>query len=201
MLVPLSSLLQLTLSLRMLQYVSLYRPLGPLLVTIGGMIRNIVQFFGVYAFVLLGFADAVYVLFNNSPSVIDGSVTPVSYLEILENMVLWVLGEIDFTILDQLEGIPRTLGFGLFWSNTLITVFVFLNLLIAVLNTTYEQVTERAFNEWLFLRLNTMLEFEASMGSSLKAASGLDEYYIEVEGLNNRRTVELSIARDENGLG
>ncbi|KAJ1615585.1 hypothetical protein T492DRAFT_897446 [Pavlovales sp. CCMP2436] len=62
MLVPLSSLLQLTLSL------------------------------GVYAFVLLGFADAVYVLFNNSPSVIDGSVTPVSYLEILENMVLWVLG-------------------------------------------------------------------------------------------------------------
>lgn len=43
--VPLSSLLQLTLALRMLQYVSLYRPLGPLLVTVGGMIRNIVQFF------------------------------------------------------------------------------------------------------------------------------------------------------------
>jgi hypothetical protein len=58
-------------------------------------------------------------------------------------------------------------------------------------------VTERAFNEWLFLRLNTMLEFEASMGSSLKAASGLDEYYIEVEALNNRRTVELAVAKDD----
>lgn len=189
-LVPLSSLLQLTLALRMLQYVSLYRPLGPLLVTVGGMIRNIVQFFGVYAFVLFGFADAIFVLFNASPEVIDGSVRPVSYQAIITQMVLWVLGEIDFALLEQLHGVQRVLGFGLFWANTMLTVFVLLNLLIAVLNTTYEQVTERAFNEWLFLRLNTMLEFESS---SMTTSSGLDEYFIEVEELNNRRTVELSI--------
>lgn len=193
MLVPLSSLLQLTLALRMLQYVSLYRPLGPLLVTVGGMIRNIVQFFGVYAFVLLGFSDAIFVLFNASPEVIDGSVQPVSYQEVVTNMVLWVLGEIDFAMLEQLHGVQRVLGFGLFWANTMLTVFVLLNLLIAVLNTTYEQVTERAFNEWLFLRLNTMLEFESSSSSSTTSSSGLDEYFIEVEGLNNRRTVEISI--------
>jgi hypothetical protein len=94
------------------------------------------------------------------------------------------------------------LAFGLFWFNTFLTVFVLLNLLIAVLNTTYEQVTERAFNEWLFLRLNTMLEFESSTAES-PSSSGLDEYFIEVEGLNNRRTVELSLERldIESGAG
>jgi hypothetical protein len=86
-LVPLAAVLQLTLALRMLQYVSLYRPLGPLLVTVGGMLKNIVQFFGVYAFVLLGFADAIYVLFNASPGVLDRSIPPVSYQAILTQMV------------------------------------------------------------------------------------------------------------------
>jgi hypothetical protein len=128
----------------------------------------------VYAFVLLGFCNAIFVLFNASPAVLDGQVQPVSYQAILTQMVLWVLGEIDFELLEPLQGVNRVLGFGLFWANTMLTVFVLLNLLIAVLNTTYEQVTERAFNEWLFLRLNTMLEFE----SSLSGAGGLDEYFI-----------------------
>lgn len=43
----------------------------------------------------------------------------------------------------------------------------------------------QAVDEWLFLRLQTMLDFESN-----ENVQGLDEYFIELERLNNKRTVD-----------
>ena len=50
-------LLQVTLALRLLTYVSLFRVLGPLLVTVVSMFSDTISFVGVYAVVLLAFAN------------------------------------------------------------------------------------------------------------------------------------------------
>ena len=46
-----------------LQYVSLLRTVGPLLVTVSGMLSDVSRFAAVYTFVFVGFANAFFVLF------------------------------------------------------------------------------------------------------------------------------------------
>jgi len=175
-LAPLASALQITLALRGLQYISLYRSLGPLLVTVVSMLSDILSFVGVYVFVLLGFANAFLLL----------SAGDMSYADIIETQLLWLLGSIDFQFFDQFSttSLLRSVALTLFWTYTSLSVFIMLNLLIAIFNSTYERVDVDREAEWLWLRLEAMLDFEADT-----TVPGLDEYYTQLVELNNKRSV------------
>ena len=81
-------------------------------------------------------------------------------------------------------------AFGLFWTYAVLSIFVFLNLLIAIFNSTFERVDVDRESEWLWLRLEAMLDFETSPDTV-----GLDEYYTQLESLNNQRGV-ISTGKD-----
>merc|ERR1712087_967057 len=153
---PLGGLLQISMALRGLQYASLFRALGPLLVTVGGMVSDVAEFFSVYAFVLFGFANAFFVLFALSGQQVD-------YPRIVAEQTLWLLNEVDRSLFDDLQGALHFAADLLFWVYIPLSYFVLLNLLIAVFNSTFEKVEKNAFNEWLFLRMQTMLDFEAQV--------------------------------------
>jgi len=84
----LSVVLQITLALRALQYVALYRSLGPLLVTIVEMFADILSFVGFYVFILLGFANGFFVIFSaaNANAAAAGGIAAasLSYASIVE---------------------------------------------------------------------------------------------------------------------
>jgi len=166
-------------ALRALQYTALFRVVGPLLVTVGGMVTDVSQFFLVYAFVLIGFANAFFVLFALSDE-------PVSYTRILSEQTFWLLNAVDRTLFDDLVGPLYAVADLLFWGYILLSYFVLLNLLIAVFNSTYEKVQKNAFNEWLFLRMEKMLDFEAQAENT----PGLAAFYEELSAMSNSRTLE-----------
>ena len=182
-LAPVASVLQITLSLRALQYISLFRSLGPLLVTVVSMFSDTASFAGIYAFVLFAFSNALFVVLSASPGVAEG----LDYRNILEQQLLWLLGSIDLGYFDLLDPTPalKTPALALFWTYTLLSSFILLNLLIAIFNSTYERVSGDRDAEWLWLRLEAMLSFESDL-----SVAGLDEYYTELQELNNQRTVD-----------
>jgi len=134
------------------------------------------SFVGVYVFVLLGFANAFLLL----------SAGDMSYADIIETQLLWLLGSIDFQFFDQFSttSLLRSVALTLFWTYTSLSVFIMLNLLIAIFNSTYERVDVDREAEWLWLRLEAMLDFEADT-----TVPGLDEYYTQLVELNNKRSV------------
>jgi len=118
-----------------------------------------------------------------SPGVAEG----LDYRNILEQQLLWLLGSIDLGYFDLLDPTPalKTPALALFWTYTLLSSFILLNLLIAIFNSTYERVSGDRDAEWLWLRLEAMLSFESDL-----SVAGLDEYYTELQELNNQRTVD-----------
>ena len=186
---PLCGLSQISLALRALQYASLYRAVGPLIVTVFGMVSDVTRFLAVYAFVLFGFANSFYVLFafSSLAGVVSGDGATPAYGAILSNQMLWLLNAVDLDIFDGLRGtLAGSTAEALFWSYILLSYFVLLNLLIAIFNSTYEKVNRNALNEWLYLRQDTMLEWEAQASDG---DPGLRRFYAEIERINNGRTV------------
>lgn len=116
------------------------------------MLVDITRFGGLYAFVLIGFANAFFVLFALSGESLDYG----GYPRILQEQLLWLLSSVDRSLLDGLTGQLHATGDVLFWGYIVLSYFVLLNLLIAVFNSTFEKVQRQAFNEWLFLRMATM---------------------------------------------
>ena len=72
----------------------------------------------------------------------------------------------------------------LFWTFLATAYFVLLNLLIAIFNSTYERIISNSIAEWLYLKLNTMLEFESDF-----RREGVQKYYNELAGRNAQRNV------------
>ena len=62
--VPIAAALQISLSIRLLQYISLFKSLGPLLVTVVTMFQDIFGFLGLFSFILFGFTNGFYVTFE-----------------------------------------------------------------------------------------------------------------------------------------
>lgn len=201
-LAPVASLLQITLALRALQYVALYRSIGPLLVTIVEMFSDVLSWVGFYIFILFGFANGFFVLFSTASAAASagaitegaittlngapGDVSHLSYATIVEEELLWLLGNIDFDFFESLAAVPAlyTSALAFFWAYTSLSVFVMLNLLIAIFNSTYERVEVESEAEWLWLRLEAMLDFEAAAGTDV-----IEEYYDELRMRNQQRAI------------
>merc|ERR1711967_30051 len=97
--VPIAAALQISLSIRLLQYISLFKALGPLLVTVVTMFQDIFGFFGLFSFVLFGFTNGFYVTFAMGGAEVE-------YPKLVETQLLWLLGSIDIDFFDVLSSTP-----------------------------------------------------------------------------------------------
>ena len=185
LLATLSGVLQVTLALSALQLVSLFRVLGPLLITTVQMVADVGRFGSVLAIVVFGFANGFYSLIHFG--VDEASLAQLgdySYATILTSMCIWLTGQAS---LDMFAPLPPTVQLGalcLFWAFIVTAYFILLNLLIAIFNTTYERINTNAFAEFLFIRLRTTLEFEANLDME-----GVRAYYDQLLARDNQRAV------------
>ena len=72
----------------------------------------------------------------------------------------------------------------LFWSFLATAYFVLLNLLIAIFNSAYDRIISNSIPEWLFIRLNTLLEFESDI-----AQPGVRAYYKQLQARDGQRAM------------
>jgi len=180
--------LQVTLSLRLLSYISISRALGPLLVTVLSMLYDVVKFSGLLVIVFLGYANGLYALIHegNSEEALAALKFDYSYSGIVTEMGLWLAGNAG---LDIVEGLSEQSQVGvqlLFWTFIAAAYFVLLNLLIAIFNSTYERILSNSISEWLFIKLAQMLEFESDY-----TQPSVQTYYEGLRSQNAQRNVLL----------
>ena len=225
---------QVTLALRLLTYVSLFKVLGPLLVTVLSMVSDAARFSGVLIIVIFGWANGAYaptphlhhmhpshparapractprgvtphahhhmraalagfysLIHSNTPSAeLAAMPFDYSYFNILSEMLIWLTGQATVELMAPLS---PNIQFGaniLFWTFLATAYFVLLNLLIAIFNSAYERVISNSIPEWLFIRLNTLLEFESDI-----AQPGVRAYYKQLQTRDGQRA--MAYKRDD----
>ena len=99
-------------------------------------------------------------------------------------MLLWLTGQ---ATVDLMTPLSPNIQFGaniLFWTFLATAYFVLLNLLIAIFNSTYERIISNSVSEWLYVRLNTLLEFENDYENP-----SVQGYYEQLEARDGQRAV------------
>lgn len=186
-----ASLLQVTLALRVLQYASMYKEFGPLLVTLLAMLADFARFSLIFAVTIGGFCNAFYALFHFAPN--DALTTSdFSYGAILQEMIIWLCGQVSFDMFKDLPSGPTLLGAQLiFWTYVITCYFILLNLLIALFNSSYEAVIENSTTEWLLVRLQAMLDFESP------SQPGVETYFDQLQDRSESRSIGRGLSKGE----
>ena len=178
---PLVGLLNLSLAFRILQYASMYRSIGPLLVTLLGMLGDFVRFSTLLAVIIVGFANAFYTLLHYSGCVENAP----AYADIVRNMLLWLCGQVSYDLFEDLPEGALSVGARTLFSTYLVTCyFIGLNLLVAIFNSTYSRVIQRSTSEWLMVRLQALREFEGAPD-----LDGVETYFKQLETITEQRTI------------
>ena len=190
-LASIDGVLQVSLALSMLNLVSLFRVLGPLLITVVQMLSDSVRFAIVIGIVIIGYANGFYSLihFGVTSAYLESLNFDYSYGSIVSEMCLWLTGQPNLDLISPLSSSVQLGADLLFWSFIVTSYFVLLNLLIAIFNTTYERILSNSVAEWLFIRLKTTVEFENDNAS----VDGVISYYEQLQERDNQRPcAELS---------
>ncbi|XP_075738423.1 transient-receptor-potential-like protein [Rhipicephalus microplus] len=162
-------------ALRLVHLFSMNPHLGPLQISLGRMVIDIVKFFFVYTLVLFSFACGLNQLLwyyadleqtNCDPNNIRDSscLTWRRFSNLFESSqsLFWAsFGLVDLSNfeLTGIKSYTRFWGLLMFGSYSVINVVVLLNLLIAMMSNSYQRISERADTEWKFGRAKLILKY------------------------------------------
>jgi hypothetical protein len=135
------------LCLGLLQYLSVNKDLGQLVIMIIAMTSDLISFMLVYMISIFGFGIAFYAIFHD--------VTEYSSVgESLQTLFSSTLGNFDFTIF---HGQPLYYDVGVIVLLLYVTMtgIVLINLLIARMSSTYAKIEEKTLQEWSFVKVTT----------------------------------------------
>jgi len=141
--------------IRVLQVLQLSETLGTLLITIGGMCKDALQFLVLVSIFCLGFSCALTpILFQGEGRHKQGII-----------WAFWtIVGNVDEEALKKVSDHEGTLmghlSHLLLYTLVLVSNVLLVNLLIAVMNSTYERNVAASQTEWAFYRVNAVLEFD-----------------------------------------
>jgi hypothetical protein len=147
----------LCMAIRFLNAFRFNQSVGPMLRIIMGMFTDIAVFFSLVFVLLIGYSFAFYFLLRTTPD------TPYNSIDSsLATLYFAILGGFDVTVFQSVTGLRYYASFGLFALYMLNMFIVFLNLLIAMMSTTYSRVQESSTQEFLFLRCQLIHEMHSN---------------------------------------
>lgn len=141
-------------ALSLLQYLSISKSLGKLIIMIRTMIANDVKdFLVVYMVCTVGFVIAFHSLYSGSNLGFD------TYSESILNTISVSLGNFDLTM--NAEGGPlyNTIAKLVLLLYLIFTAVILLNLLIARMSGTHDKVDEKARQEWVYNHASNVKQF------------------------------------------
>lgn len=143
----LSTTTVLLLGIRILGRFHFHPRLNVLSQTIGGSLSRFSSFFIVCAIVIVTFAMAGHIIFG------DHTKEFASIAGALKSCVNILFGNFDYSIIDGLHG-PVSIIF--YWLYTVVATLVLLNMTLAIVLATYEDVSEKAFRDTAVTSLRRM---------------------------------------------
>lgn len=136
--------------MRLLLYLDGYRFFGAMLVVLKVMMKESLIFFALLLIVLVGFLQA----FIGMDQADDNQIGAVGF--IVKQMLNAIMGSPEF---DGWERFAPPFGLILYYIYNFIIVVILLNVLIALYNSAYEEVTDNAIDEYLALFSAKTMQF------------------------------------------
>nr|POE94569.1 calcium channel yvc1 [Quercus suber] len=136
--------------MRLLLYLDGYRFFGAMLVVLKVMMKESLIFFALLLIVLVGFLQA----FIGMDQADDNQIGAVGF--IVKEMLNAIMGSPEF---DGWERFAPPFGLILYYIYNFIIVVILLNVLIALYNSAYEDITDNAIDEYLALFSSKTMQF------------------------------------------
>ncbi|XP_036364088.1 transient receptor potential-gamma protein-like isoform X1 [Octopus sinensis] len=163
-------------SLKLIYIFTINPHLGPLQISLGRMVADIVKFISVYFLVLFSFACGLNHLYWYYAALraeeCEAGVThscDIKYrsfanlFEILQSLYWAVYGLVDLehAHLDEPHKLTELIGKLMFGSYSMIAIIILLNLLIAMMSNSYQLIYSQADEEWKFARSRLWISYFA----------------------------------------
>ncbi|KAK5175492.1 Calcium channel yvc1 [Saxophila tyrrhenica] len=135
--------------MRMLLYLDTFRFFGAMLVVLKVMMKESLIFFALLIVVLIGFLQGFIGMDQT-----DQQLTAVNW--IIQQMLNAIMGDPSFDVWDTFE---PPFGLILYYIYNFIIIVILLNVLIALYNSAYEDITSNAIDEYLALFSQKTIQF------------------------------------------
>ncbi|KAM9319858.1 short transient receptor potential channel 4 [Gastrophryne carolinensis] len=162
-------------SLRLISLFTANSHLGPLQISLGRMLLDILKFLFIYCLVLLAFANGLNQLyFNYETNVIDNKTLTCSGIrcekqnnafstlfETIQSLFWSIFGLINLyvTKVQPDHKFTEFVGATMFGTYNVISLVVLLNMLIAMMNNSYQLIADHADIEWKFARTKLWMSY------------------------------------------
>ncbi|XP_047449245.1 short transient receptor potential channel 4b [Mugil cephalus] len=159
-------------SLRLICLFTANSHLGPLQISLGRMLLDILKFLFIYCLVLLAFANGLNQLYfyyeterNNDTCwgirCKDQNNAFSTLFETLQSLFWSIFGLISLyvTNVDQKHEFTEFVGTTMFGTYNVISLVVLLNMLIAMMNNSYQHIADHADIEWKFARTKLWMSY------------------------------------------
>ena len=164
---PALAVAQLLLWAKVLYFMRAFEGTGVYILTIVHILRDIKSFLLIVSIIIIGFSFAFYVLFQMSDTFINDTHV-MAYSNIAWSLVstfnMGVMGDFDTEMFHLQEN--ETILLVLFLTLVSMVTIVLLNLLIALMGSTYERATQQSSAASRYERACILLELEATMYES-----------------------------------
>ena len=132
-----------------LEYLSVVRSLGQLVIIVVAMMFDLANFLVIYIVFIVAFGITFHSLFVGTDVYHEDSVTFLTlYSASLNNF--------DFTVFDEYDSSYVIVGRLALLVFVTLTSIVLINLLIARMSSTHTKITEKATQEWSFIRVSAI---------------------------------------------
>ena len=135
--------------MRLLLYLDTYRFFGAMLVVLKVMMKESAIFFALLIIVLVGFLQG-FIGFDQT----DQAITQVGF--VVQQMLNTIMGDPAF---DVWSNFAPPFGLILYYIYNFVIIVILLNVLIALYNSAYEDITENAIDEFLALFSQKTMQF------------------------------------------
>ncbi|GLE06885.1 hypothetical protein PINS_up016554 [Pythium insidiosum] len=151
----------LSLWVSLLPFLQLNETCGLLIVMMTKMVKDVRRFLVLYAVFIVGYSGAFYEL-------LQGQSGYESFVNAFISTFLMMFASFDYSLFKSLWGLQWLVGNLLFVSHLIIAVVVLLNILIAMISTTYADIWVAAEAEKLFTQASTIVQIEMTMKTSTR---------------------------------
>uniref|UniRef100_A0A673K3F2 Short transient receptor potential channel 4-like n=1 Tax=Sinocyclocheilus rhinocerous TaxID=307959 RepID=A0A673K3F2_9TELE len=163
-------------SLRLISLFTANSHLGPLQISLGRMLLDILKFLFIYCLVLLAFANGLnqlYFYYETDGEKNDNNVTCkgircsvqnnafTTMFETLQSLFWSIFGLVSLyvTNVDAKHEFTEFVGATMFGTYSIISLVVLLNMLIAMMNNSYQLIADHADIEWKFARTKLWMSY------------------------------------------
>lgn len=135
----------------LLRYLSVYRPIGELVIIVKAMMIDLIVFLIIYLTSIFGFGIAFAGMFYSPENDTFGT-----NIQTLLSLFSFTMGNFEFNVFNATSKIVNTMGTMLMMVFITMTAVVLINLLIARMTSSHERVHEQALREWSFSQAQTV---------------------------------------------